>query len=222
MLGREGEGHIAAVGDSVTGFKVGDRVAYLGEGAQQEYAAVDSIRVARIPDGLPEGIGAASLLQGLTAITFAREAYHIQKGDFVLVHAAAGGVGLWLVQIASALGARVIATASTPEKLTIAKENGAEFLINYSNTVWHDEVLKIMKGNGDEVAAVFDGVGKDTFEGDLEVLGRKGTLVNYGNASGMVPPFSIARLSAKNIKLLRPQLYPYIRWFPFPGHDIVY
>lgn len=135
------------------------------------------------------------------------------QGDFILVHAAAGGVGLWLCQFVRAIGAYAIATASTDKKLELAKENGAEFTINYSTEDWVSRVLEITAKKG--VAAVFDGVGASTFEGDLEVLARKGSLVSFGNASGPVPPFTIARLAQKNLKVLRPQLFGYIgKWRP--------
>ncbi|CAZ79801.1 unnamed protein product [Tuber melanosporum] len=209
-LGREAEGTIAAVGKSVQNFEVGDKVAYLGVGAQQEYTALDPLHVAHVPSGIPEGVAAAGILQGITALTFARESYEIKKGDYVLIHAAAGGFGLWLVQIARVIGAHVIATASSDQKLAIAQEHGAEFLINYSTQDWVAEVKEITKDAGGGVAAVFDGVGKDTFDGDLEVVRRKGTVVSLGNASGAVPPFTIARLAPKNLKLLRPQLFGYI------------
>lgn len=132
------------------------------------------------------------------------------------MHAAAGGVGLWLCQFVRAIGAYAIATASTDKKLQLAKENGAEFTINYSTEDWVSRVLEITAKKG--VAAVFDGVGASTFEGDLEVLARKGSLVSFGNASGPVPPFAIARLAAKNLKVLRPQLFGYIgKWHPRAG-----
>ncbi|KAL0634368.1 NADPH:quinone reductase [Maublancomyces gigas] len=207
-LGREAEGRVAAIGDSVTGYKVGDRVAYIGASAQAEYTALEPLHVAQVPAGVEGGVAAASLLQGLTALTMVRESYPVQKGDFILVHAAAGGVGLWLCQFVRAIGAYAIATASTDKKLQLAKENGAEFTINYSTEDWVSRVLEITGKKG--VAAVFDGVGASTFEGDLEVLARKGSLVSFGNASGPVPPFAIARLAAKNLKVLRPQLFGYI------------
>lgn len=131
------------------------------------------------------------------------------------MHAAAGGVGLWLCQLVEALGAHAIATASTDAKLQLAKENGAEYLINYTTEDWVARVLEITEKKG--VAAVLDGVGASTFDGDLEVLAGKGTLVSFGNASGAVPPLAISRLSPKNLKVVRPQLFGYIgEWVPFP------
>jgi NADPH:quinone reductase-like Zn-dependent oxidoreductase len=137
-----------------------------------------------------------------------REAYPVKSGEIVLVHAAAGGVGLWLTQLLKAIGARVIATASTEEKLQLAKENGAEFLVNYAKEDWVAKVKEITDGKG--VPAIFDGVGASTFEGGLEAIAKKGTFVSFGNASGAVPPFAIARLGGKNIKLMRTRLFPYV------------
>ncbi|KAH8154887.1 uncharacterized protein LAJ45_01419 [Morchella importuna] len=207
-LGREAEGTIVSVGAEVKDFKVGDRIAYLAADTQAEYTVAAPLHATHIPESLAPGLAAASMIQGLTALTLVRESYEVKKGDYILVHAAAGGVGLWLCQILRIIGAHTIATASTTEKLELAKENGAEHLINYSSEDWVAQTLKITEGKG--VAAVFDGVGKSTFEGDLQVLARKGSLVSFGNASGAVPPFAIARLSAKNLKVLRPQLFGYI------------
>jgi NADPH2:quinone reductase len=124
------------------------------------------------------------------------------------VHAAAGGVGLWLCQLLKAVGARVIGTASTPAKIELAKANGAEFMINYSHENVVDKVNEITNGQG--VPVVFDSVGASTFEDSMKIVARKGTMVSFGNASGAVPPFPIARLSAKNVKILRPTLFNYI------------
>jgi len=133
----------------------------------------------------------------------------VKKGDWVLVHAAAGGVGLWLCQLLKAVGARIIGTASTAEKIELAKKNGAEFMINYKEeTEFVKRVNEITGGEG--VAVVFDSTGKDQFENDLEVVARKGTVVSYGNSSGAVPPFPISRLAEKNVKVMRPKLFNYI------------
>jgi NADPH2:quinone reductase len=207
-LGREAEGRVVAVGSSVIGFKVGERVAYLGSDSQAEYTAVEPLHITHVPDGIEPGVAAASLIQGLTAITMVKESYAVQKGDYILVHAAAGGVGLWLCQLIHTIGAHAIATASTDAKLQLAKENGAEYLINYTTEDWVSRALEITEKKG--VAAVFDGVGASTFDGDIEVLARKGTLVSFGNASGAVPPLTIVRLAPKNLKVLRPQVFGYI------------
>ncbi|KAA8904993.1 hypothetical protein FN846DRAFT_951562 [Sphaerosporella brunnea] len=208
-LGREGEGTVVSVGSGVTDFKVGDYIGYTGLNAQAEFTLVDPTMAIKVPDGIQPGITAAALIQGLTALTLIRESYEVKKGDAILVHAAAGGVGLWLLQLLRMAGAgTIIATASTAEKLELAAKNGATHGINYTTEDWVARVKEITGGAG--VIAVFDGVGASTFEGDLEVLARKGTLASFGNASGPVPPFSISRLAAKNLKVLRPTLFNYV------------
>ncbi|KAF8456904.1 hypothetical protein BGX38DRAFT_1160852 [Terfezia claveryi] len=222
-LGREGEGIIVAVSQdlaqhpdpTVHDLKVGDRVAYLEAPAYSQYSAAPVDKVLKLPEGLAEGLGAAVLLQGLTAITLATASYPAKKGDIVLVHAAAGGVGLFLVRyLNKVIGARVIATASSEGKLALAKENGAEwaFLYGPSGNEWIEAVKSIPEVNKRRgVAGIYDSVAKATFEGGLEVIAVKGTFVNFGNASGPVEPFSLSRLMPKNIAILRPQLFPYIR-----------
>ncbi|KAJ4346075.1 NADPH:quinone reductase [Ascochyta clinopodiicola] len=212
ILGREGSGTVAAVGPNApSDLTVGARVAYMGQNAYAEYTAANANSVVTIPDSISTKIGAAAPLQALTALTLIREAYAVQKGDWVLVTAAAGGVGLWLCQLLKAVGARTIATASTPEKRQLAKDNGAEVLLDYyadDRDVFVKKVLEITGGEG--VHAVFDSVGKDTFDSSLAVVRRKGTMVSFGNASGPVTGFALARLSAKNVKLLRTTLFNYI------------
>ncbi|KAF1985125.1 NAD(P)-binding protein [Aulographum hederae CBS 113979] len=208
-LGREASGVVTAVGSgNVHNLTVGDRVAYLSTSAYASYTAAPALHTIKIPDEISTQDAAAALLQGLTALTMIREGHHVRKGDFILVHAAAGGVGLWLCQLLRSVGARVIATASTKEKLDLAKKNGAEFLVNYSHEDVKEAVMKHTNGAG--CIAVLDGVGKSTFDQSLECVARKGTMVSYGNASGAVPPVTIARLSGKNVKLLRPTLFNYI------------
>lgn len=131
----------------------------------------------------------------------------MKKGEWTLVHAAAGGTGLWLVQLLHAVGAKVIGTASTDEKIALAKENGADYMIN--SHLPPSDIISQVKDltSGAGVAVVFDGVGKATFDLDFELLARRGTLVSFGNASGAVPPFPIAKLSGKNVRLLRPTLF---------------
>jgi NADPH2:quinone reductase len=188
--------------------KVNDRVAWLGTGAYAEYSVCKAEKVFRLPEGIKPTTASASLLQGLTALTLIREAYEVKKGDWILVHAAAGGVGLWLCQLLRAVGAKVIGTASNPFKIELAKRHGGEYMIDYSHENIVARVKDITGGAG--VAAVFDGVGASTFEADLEVLAPKGTLASFGNASGPVPPLTISRLSAKNLKICRPTLFNYI------------
>jgi NADPH2:quinone reductase len=153
----------------------------MGTSAYAEYTAAPAGKTHVIPSSLEPGIASAALLQGLTALTLVREAYPVQKGDFVLVHAAAGGVGLWLCQLLKVVGARTIGTASTAEKIELAKKNGAEFMINYKEE--NNFVGAVKKITGEEgVKVVFDSTGKDQFENDLELIGRKGTVVSYGNS----------------------------------------
>ncbi|KAI9763146.1 MAG: NADPH:quinone reductase [Candelina submexicana] len=206
ILGREAEGHITSLGPSgnMYGLSPGDRVVWIGTSSYAEYTATPADKAIKIPEGIPKTHAAAALLQGLTALTLVREAHPVQKGEWILVHAAAGGVGLWLCQILRAIGARTIGTASTVEKRELARKNGAEILIDYSKEDVVQRVEEITGGEG--VAAVFDGVGKSTFDSSLECLKRKGSMVSFGNASGAVPPFTIARLGAKNIKLSRTSL----------------
>jgi NADPH2:quinone reductase len=156
-------------------------VVFLGQNTYAEYTCTPAAKVHAIPKSLSPGIAAAVLLQGLTALTLIREAHYVQKGDWVLVHAAAGGVGLLLVQMLKATGARTIGTASTEEKIEEAKRNGAEFMVNYKTE--GDLVGKVKQITGGKgVAVVFDSTGKDQFENDLEVVARKGTIVSYGNS----------------------------------------
>lgn len=210
ILGREGEGTVIATGSgNLHNLKVGDRVVYMGTGAYAEYTATPSAKAHIVPAALEPGIAAAALLQGLTALTLIREAYAVQKDDWVLVHAAAGGVGLWLCQLLRVVGARTIGTASTEEKLELATKNGANVVINYKEE--KDFVGKVKEITGGEgVKVVFDSTGKDQFENDLEVVARKGSVISYGNSSGPVPPFAISRLSAKNLKIMRPTLFHFI------------
>ncbi|KAI1382245.1 NAD(P)-binding protein [Hypoxylon crocopeplum] len=209
ILGREGEGTVVKTGGGeLYGLKEGDKVVWMAEGAYAEYTAVAARQAVKIPDGLAPQIAAAALLQGLTALSLVREAYHVEKGDWVLVHAAAGGTGLWLCQLLHAIGANTIGTASTPEKVALALKAGASHVVNYSHEDVKAKVLELTAGKG--VVAVFDGVGKSTFDLSLDCLARKGSMVSFGNASGAVPPFNIARLSAKNARLLRPTVVNYI------------
>ncbi len=193
-LGREGSGTIAALGPSApSDLTLGARVAYLGLSAYAEYTAAPATYVVTIPDSLDTKLAAAAPLQALTALTLIRDAHPVQEGDWVLVTAAAGGVGLWLCQLLRAVGARTIATASTAEKRALARENGAEVVVEYheeDRDVFVKEVLEITGGEG--VHAVFDSVGKATFDSCLAVVRRKGSMVSFGNASGPVTGFALA------------------------------
>lgn len=164
----------------------------MGQFAYAEYTAVSSTYTVPIPDSIDSKTAAAALLQALTALALIRDAYPVQKGDWILVTAAAGGVGLWLVQLLKAVGARTIATASTPEKRELAKQNGAEVLLEYYDDDKDKFVAKVLEITGGEgVAAVFDSVGKSTFDSSLAVVKRKGTMVSFGNASGPVTGFAL-------------------------------
>ncbi|KAK9239216.1 hypothetical protein V1525DRAFT_398863 [Lipomyces kononenkoae] len=209
VAGGEAAGTVVATGSSVTKFKVGDRVAYLGSAAFAEYSVVEeSGRVSVVPENIDVKTGAASLLQGLTALTLVKEAYEVKPGDWILVQAAAGGMGLLLCQLIKNIGAHVIGTVSTPEKAELAKSAGAEYVIIYTEDDYVKKVLELTDGLG--VHAAFDGVGQATFEGSIGLVRRKGSMITFGNASGPVPPFTVSRLSQKNIKLARPTLHNYV------------
>jgi NADPH2:quinone reductase len=165
----------------------------MGQSAYAEYTIASAKYTIPLPDSIDNKTGAAAMLQALTAITLIREAYEVKKGDWILVTAAAGGVGLWLCQLLKAVGARTIATASTPEKRELAEKNGAEVTLEYheeDRDKFVEDVVKITGGEG--VSAVLDSVGKATFDAVLQTVKRKGTLVSFGNASGAVEGFALA------------------------------
>ena len=180
-MGREGAGEVVSVNGSVNGITVGQNVVYMSAtaGSYAQYSAVDAKDVIAIPEGITTEQAAAAHLQGLTAWTFIREAGEVKAGQWVLVHAAAGGVGTLLVQMLRAVGAKVIGTASTEEKCALARKNGADYTINSHGDIVA-EVKKITEGHGIDV--IFDGIGKSTFDADLEMIAMKGHLISYGNA----------------------------------------
>ncbi|GAO19266.1 uncharacterized protein UV8b_04980 [Ustilaginoidea virens] len=207
-LGREAAGEVVAADSSVAAHvPVGTRVVYMGESTYAQYTAVEAAKVVAIPDNVTTADAAAVYLQGLTAWTFIREAANVRPGQWTLVHAAAGGVGLLLVQMLRSVGAKVIGTASTQEKCDLARKNGAEWTVN-SNEDVVSKVKEITGGHG--VDAIFDGIGAATFDADLDMIAMKGHLLSFGNASGAVPPLNILRLGPKNVKLLRPVVYGYV------------
>lgn len=211
ILGNESAGSVAAVGEGVKDIKVGDAVAaYSPGGAFANYVAVDRAKIAKVPQGVSTKDAATALLQGLTAWTLLREAYPVQKGDHILIHAAAGGTGLLLCQMAKHLGATVIGTTSTEEKAKLAKQNGADHIVLYTQEreKMADKILELTGGKGCE--GIFDGVGKDTWEDDFKIIARKGTIVTFGNASGAIDPFPPLKLVAKNVKVARPTVANYI------------
>lgn len=189
-------------------------------GTHATYISVPWKTVYPVPDSISTQLAAAGALQGLTAVTFFEEAYKVKKGDTILVHTVAGGLGLLFAQLGRRVGATVIGTTSSEEKAALAKENGADHIILYTKEDTVQRVLDLTNGEG--VDAVFDGVGKDTwvqtiylfrrdinvkyvrFDNNFKLIKRKGTIVSVGNASGAVEPFQIARLVEKNVRLLRP------------------
>ncbi len=207
--GQEAAGVIESVGSDVTSLQPGDRVAYTSvRGSYAAYAAVPADRLVKIPEQLDFNSAAAAMLQGMTAHYLSHSTYPIKKGDTVLVHAAAGGVGLLLVQMAKLLGARVIGTAGSEEKAKLAREAGADEVILYTTQDFETETRRLTDGVG--VHVVYDGVGKTTFEKDLNILRRRGYLVLFGGSSGAVPPFDLIKLSQMgSLFVTRPTLHDY-------------
>jgi NADPH2:quinone reductase len=208
-LGLEAGGTVTAVAQGVTEVKVGDKVAYTGvPGAYAQYAAVPAGRLVVLPQGVSTRQGAAAMLQGMTAHYLACTTYPLKNGDTCLVHAAAGGVGLLLCQMAKMRGARVIGTVSTDEKAKLAREAGADEVILYTKQDFEAETKRITGGKGLQV--VYDSVGKTTFEKGFNVLASRGMMILYGQSSGPVPPFDAGILGAKgSLFLTRPSLFAY-------------
>lgn len=209
-IGREGAGVIVALGESVSnGLAVGDRVVFFAGGAYATHVLVESASVVKIADGLSFKDAAAVHLQGLTAHAFTTDVYKVKAGDFVLIHAAAGGTGNLMVQMCKIRGATVIATVGSAAKAALAKESGADFIINYNEQDFKAEALKITGGVG--VNVVFDGVGASTFDGSMKSLRKRGMLVTFGNASGPVPPVDPLTLTAHgSIFLTRPTVAHFV------------
>jgi NADPH:quinone reductase len=207
--GSEGAGVVEAVGPKVKEFKVGDRVAYAAPiGAYAEVLLRPADRLVKIPAGVDDRTAAAMMLKGLTTQYLIRRTYRVKKGDTILMHAAAGGVGLILCQWAKHLGATVIGTVGSDEKVALAKKAGCKHVIVMSRENFVERVKAITKGKG--VPVVYDGVGKDTFMGSLDCLQPLGLMVSFGNASGAVPPFNAGILAQKgSLYLTRPTLGTY-------------
>jgi NADPH2:quinone reductase len=208
--GQEAAGTVSDVGSEVTTVKPGDRVAYTGViGAYAEYAAVPADRLVHVPDKITNQQAAAAMLQGMTAHYLVNSTYPLKKGETALIHAAAGGVGLLLVQMARSIGARAIGTVGTEEKAKLAREAGADEVILYTQKDFEVETKRLTENKG--VHVVYDGVGKSTFEKGLNVLRPRGYMVLFGGASGAVPPFDPIALSQKgSLFLTRPSLLHYI------------
>jgi NADPH2:quinone reductase len=210
-LGMEAAGVVEAVGDGVSHLKPGDRAAYAAAppGAYAEARVMSAAQVCPLPDGISSDEGAAMMLKGLTTHYLFRRTTPIARGDTVLFHAAAGGVGLMACQWAASEGIRLIGTAGTDEKCQLARDHGADACINYRDADWAAEVQDLTEGKGVDV--VMDAVGADTFEGSLNSLKPLGMMISFGNASGPVPPFNLATLGQKgSLKLTRPTLFTHI------------
>jgi NADPH2:quinone reductase len=207
--GVEGAGVVDAVGPDVTAVNVGDRVAYGGPiGGYAELRLIDADRVVKLPDSISSEQAAGMMLQGMTAHMLLRQVYPVKPGDTILIHAAAGGVGLIVCQWAKALGATVIGTVSSDEKAELARAHGCDHPIVYTRQDFVAEVERIT--GGAKLPVVYDGVGKDTFLKSLDCLARRGMLVSYGNASGPVDPFPPVLLAQKgSLFLTRPTMYDY-------------
>ena len=209
-LGMEGAGTVRAIGDGVTEVAVGDRVAWVGiPGAYAEMAVVPASRLITLPEKLSFEDGAAAMLQGMTAHYLAVSTYPLKAGDACLVHAAAGGVGLLLCQVAKRRGAQVIGTVSTEEKAALARAAGADHVILYTKEDFVSGVRNATGGAG--VSVVYDGVGVTTFEKGLDCLRPRGLMALFGQSSGPVPPFDLAQLNTKgSLYVTRPTLFHYI------------
>ncbi|MGH7828506.1 MAG: quinone oxidoreductase family protein [Candidatus Binatia bacterium] len=208
-LGMEGAGTVDSLGEGVTEIKEGDRVAYaMVPGSYAESAIVPAAKLAPLPASVSFGEAAALMLQGMTAHYLTHSTYPLQEGDTALVHAAAGGVGLLLIQIAKSLGAKVIGTVSTEAKAQLARETGADYVILYTQADFVAEVKKLTDGRG--VHVVYDSVGQSTFDKSLDSLRPRGYMVLFGQSSGPVPPLDPARLVAKgSLFFTRPSLAHY-------------
>jgi len=209
-LGLEAAGTVSEVGEGASEFKPGDRVAYTNVlGAYAEYAAVPADKLVKLPEGVSFNEGAAAMLQGCTAHYLCQSTYQVKSDDRCLIHAAAGGVGLLLIQMVKMLGGYVIGTCSTEEKAELARLAGANEVILYSETDFQEEVMRVTDDAG--VNVVYDSVGKATFDKSIDCLARFGCMVLYGNASGPVTEFNPASLGPKgSLYLTRPTLFDYL------------
>lgn len=208
--GNEGAGVVEALGEGVTGLQVGDRVAYVGPlGAYAEQRVIPADRLVKISDGVSDEQAAAMMLKGMTAEYLLRRTFAVKKGDVILCHAAAGGVGLILGQWGKHLGATVIGTAGSPEKVELAKAHGYDHVIDYSREDFVARVREITGGAKCDV--VYDSVGLDTYEGSLDCLKTRGLFVTFGQSSGPIPPINLGVLSQKgSLFATRPTLFTYI------------
>jgi len=211
-LGLEAAGIVQAVGEGVTNFKLGDRVGYCTGpiGAYAEANNIGADRAVKLPDGISDETAAACLLKGMTAQYLLRRTFVVEPGQTILLHSAAGGVGLIAAQWAKHLGARVIGTVGSDDKIELAKAHGCEHVLNLAKDDWVARLREFTNGQG--VPVVYDSIGKDSFSGSLDCLAVRGMMVSFGNSSGPVPAFEPGLLSAKgSLYLTRPTLFHYIR-----------
>jgi len=211
-MGSEAVGVVEALGQGVVGFSLGDRVAYAEGvlGAYAEAANVPADRLVRPPEGLPDEMVAAALSKGLTAQMLIRQTFRVEKGQTILLHAAAGGVGVILAQWARSLGARVIGATSSAEKAAFARQHGCSEVVDVTRPGWVEAVMALTHGAG--VPVVFDSNGRDTFLGSLDCLAPLGTMVSYGNASGPAPAIEPLELMRRgSLRLTRPYLGHYLQ-----------
>jgi NADPH2:quinone reductase len=210
-LGSEAAGVVEALGSGVATLKKGDRVAYAGTlGAYAQANNVPADKLVKLPDGVSDEVAAAAMLKGMTAQYLLMRTYAVNPGETILFHAAAGGVGLIAGQWAKHLGATVIGTVGSEEKVALAKANGYDHVLNTRSEDWVARVREITRGAG--VPVVYDSIGKDTWNGSLDCLAVRGMMVSFGNASGAVPAFEPGILSAKgSLYLTRPTLFHYTR-----------
>ena len=215
--GQEAAGIVKAIGEGVTGFAIGDPVAWCNVlGTYAEYALAPADRLVKLPHGLDLKLAAAVMLQGMTAHYLAHSTFPLKSGDTALIHAAAGGVGLLLTQMASQIGARVIATVSTEEKAKLAREAGASEVILYTHEDFEEKTRHLTNGRGVDV--VYDSVGKSTFEKSLNVLRPRGLMALFGASSGAVPPFDLIELAGKgSLYITRPTL----KFYTLTREDLV-
>ncbi|KAN0119208.1 NAD(P)-binding protein [Hyaloscypha variabilis] len=215
ILGCEGEGTVVSISsnasDSKHGLQLGDRVIWVNpsNGGYADYSVCPISKVARIPNDLDPSVAVACFSQSLTALAFIEKAYVVHEGDWILVQGATGVVGSWLCRLLRSVGARVIGNVRSAENVQRATDFGAEFVVIAQDDDVVIQVMEITGGAG--VAAVFDGLGKATFDQGLKVLARDGTMVSYGNSSGTVTGFEIERLKEKNLRLMRPSVFGYLR-----------
>lgn len=210
VAGQEGAGVVEAVGPQVQGFAVGDRVAYAGPmGAYAQRRLLPADRAIKLPSTIGDDVAAAMMLKGMTAQYLLQQTFAVKPGDVVLFHAAAGGVGLIACQWAKALGATVIGTVGSDAKAELARAHGCDHTIVYSRENFVERVHQIT--GGQKASVVYDGVGKDTFDGSLDCLRPRGMMVLFGQSSGKVPPFDLGVLAAKgSLFVTRPSLFAYV------------